>query len=142
MQYSTIELGHVIDESTESFCGERALWRAVIAQAVLDATSASSKSRDQVERGRAKAWLSGTSSDFLVVCALADLNPHYVIQRTERALKDTRSWRKRVSDKTEYRKKSYIGRRRPLTRTTNSQHISNHSPLPSSASRAMSTHIM
>lgn len=74
--------------------GERALWRAVIAQAVLDATSGSNKSADKAEKARAIAWLAGSSPDFQTVCALADQDPHYVISKSVDAIKNTKKWKR------------------------------------------------
>lgn len=56
----------------------RALWRAVIDQAVKDATTRSNAVADQVAKRQARAWLTHRSDDLNEVCALADLEPDAV----------------------------------------------------------------
>jgi hypothetical protein len=67
---------------------EVALWRAVIAQAISDATAPGrrySKTSDErladSERRRARRWLLGGCEDFREVCALALLEPDAVRDR-------------------------------------------------------------
>src|SRR4051812_5608949 len=56
-----------------------ALWRAVIAQAIEDATRerpvGENGRRPELERKRARDWLTLPSADFDNVCALAELHP-------------------------------------------------------------------
>ncbi|AVO43913.1 hypothetical protein [Phreatobacter cathodiphilus] len=56
---------------------DRALWRAVISQAISDATLALATVKP-AERHRAVAWLTSNGPDFRHVCALADLEPDRV----------------------------------------------------------------
>lgn len=66
--------------------GLRGLWRAVIAQALIDALNGSKKVASKIERARSIAWFSLSNKEFLIVCAYADLDPHYVIQKVRQAL--------------------------------------------------------
>lgn len=65
-----------------------ALWRAVIAQTLDDATVFASNSRKRVMISQARSWLLTPNRDFIEVCALADVEPTQV-----RALA-----RKRIAD--------------------------------------------
>ena len=56
---------------------DRALWRAVISQALSDATLRLA-TVSQAERDHAAAWLTSNGRDFRRVCALADLEPERV----------------------------------------------------------------
>ncbi len=56
---------------------DRALWRAVISQAINDATMQLA-TVSQAERDHAAAWLTSNGRDFRRVCALADLEPQRV----------------------------------------------------------------
>lgn len=73
--------------------GMRALWRAVITQALMDASSNSSKVIDKVEGARARAWFSRNNPDFITVCSYADLDPSYVIEKSKEAIKRGCKWR-------------------------------------------------
>jgi len=68
-------------------CELRYLWRAVIAQALIDALNNSKKLSNRIERARAIAWFSPKNKDFLVVCSNADLDPNYVLEKARKALK-------------------------------------------------------
>ena len=74
--------------------GENALWRAVITQALMDAGSHSQKNNMRLERAQAISWISGTSTDFYDVCAMADMNPDYVKRKSKEAIKRECKWRK------------------------------------------------
>lgn len=80
-------------EYSQDILGIQALWRAVITQALMDASSNSSKVIDKVERARARAWFSKSNPDFLTVCAYADLDPSYVLQKAKEAIKRGCKWR-------------------------------------------------
>lgn len=54
---------------------EQPLWRAVITQAIEDATTFSSVARVAIDRDQARKWFTDNGSDFRDVCALADLDP-------------------------------------------------------------------
>lgn len=71
-----------------SSSSDRTLWRAVIAQALFDATRKLSKVRsaaEQRDRDEARRWLTEPSRDFTHVCNLAELEPdairHLAVQR-------------------------------------------------------------
>lgn len=87
--------------------GEQSLWRAVITQALMDASSNSKKVIDKVERARALAWFSMRNKDFLLVCALADLDPRYVLKKVKEAIARGCKWRQKPknTEKTAVRKK-------------------------------------
>lgn len=83
-----------IEDNKEEHCAYRAVWRATITQAVIDATSQSNKTADIVERNVVLSWLSLKSSGFLTVCSLADLNPEFVLERVKLAIKHPEKWKK------------------------------------------------
>lgn len=58
--------------------GSIALWRAVIAQAIQDATQYAASAPSKVYSGQARAWLLSNSLHFNEVCALADVEPSQV----------------------------------------------------------------
>lgn len=62
--------------------GERALWRAVVDRAFLDAALVPAEGRrgneDRRHRDTARQWLSGNSQDFRIICDAADIDPDYV----------------------------------------------------------------
>lgn len=58
---------------------EIAFWRAVIARAWADAVSP----QDSRERAEARRWLTGFSSDFRIVCHLADIDPEHLCERAK-----------------------------------------------------------
>lgn len=66
--------------------GEKSLWRAVIVQAITDAISTSNKKQARLDRRTAISWLSGISSDFKTVCALADLDAKLVQKKIRELL--------------------------------------------------------
>ena len=66
----------------EQVNGRRAMWRAVVLQAVLDAGTASMQKRKRRNRRLARKWLT-RSPAFLMVCDFADLEPGYVIERAQ-----------------------------------------------------------
>lgn len=57
---------------------EQALWRAVIDQAIADASGKGALKVTPLERDRALNWLFKPNRDFARVCALADLEPDCV----------------------------------------------------------------
>lgn len=73
--------------------GERALWRAVITQALMDAASNSRKAEARYHKHEALHWLSGRSEDFATVCQNAGLEPDYVRRMARRALASGCKWR-------------------------------------------------
>jgi hypothetical protein len=77
---------------------EAALWRAVVTQAVLDASWEQGNSKgDQTgdgftaaRRDEARAWLLGDSRDFRQVCFMAGFDPDAVRESAQR--KDQTGW--------------------------------------------------
>lgn len=78
---------------------ERALWSAVITQALMDAGSASKKPEAQHEKAKAIRWLLGNSEDFITVCQNADLDPHYVREKAKAAIDRGCIWRRGMTEK-------------------------------------------
>lgn len=78
---------------SSSIRGEQALWRAVITQALMDASSQSKKMELQYEKSQAHCWLTGFSEDFRTVCDYADYDPHYVRENAVVALERNCQWR-------------------------------------------------
>ncbi len=73
--------------------GEKALWTAVITQALMDAGSNSSKRDMRLIKAQAISWLTGMSEDFIEVCMMAQLHPAYVRDRALKAIKNGCQWR-------------------------------------------------
>lgn len=73
---------------------ERALWCAVIQQAIDDAagnslTGIARKSPNAtLTKERARKWLLGNSGDFLAVCELAGIEPRHVREHARKAIVD------------------------------------------------------
>lgn len=105
--------------TTHSFCddpynpvrGEKALWVAVIMQAMTDALSRSLNKEVQYHKHEAIRWLTENSKDFIEVCLSADMNPDEVRRKAKRALLNPSSWRaapgegKRYVERKIYRQK-------------------------------------
>jgi hypothetical protein len=72
---------------------EPGLWRAVITQALMDASSESRKSESKQARDVALKWLLGDSLDFEIVCDNAGFDPDYVRSRAREALHRGCEWR-------------------------------------------------
>jgi hypothetical protein len=73
--------------------GDRALWRAVILQALEDAASQSKKVSEQYYKTEAIHWLEGRSEDFVTVCDLAGFAYKDVRAAAKRALLNGCKWR-------------------------------------------------
>ncbi len=73
--------------------GERALWRAVILQALEDAASNTQKPAGKYHKIEALNWLEGRGEDFAMVCDLAGLLPKDVRCAAKRALLNGCKWR-------------------------------------------------
>lgn len=69
---------------------ETCLWRAVITQACVDATTRSQKDENIKIKKDALAWLSKQGEDFDLVCELANLDPDYVYERLTLSLQKIR----------------------------------------------------
>lgn len=72
---------------------ERALWRAVIVQALMDAACGSKKYEAEQARNEAINWLRGGSQDFATVCYYAGFEPDCVRRMAERSLEGGCHWR-------------------------------------------------
>lgn len=84
----------IIEDQSEKHCPFRAVWRAVITQAIIDITSGSRKTADIVERNLTESWFSKQCPDFMTVCTLADLDPSYVLERVKIARQYPKKWKK------------------------------------------------
>lgn len=91
---------------------EISLWRAVIAQALLDAASDSSTPENLHAREEALRWLNGNDADFRRVCDCAGLDPDYVRRMTKRALFKRKEWRKRIGKTSRKRQSGKQGRKK------------------------------
>lgn len=74
---------------------EAALWRAVVTQAVMDASWKQTGKHETVgdsvlNRDKARAWLLGNSKDFREVCFMAGFDPDAVRESAQR--KDAEDW--------------------------------------------------
>ena len=78
--------------------GEKAMWRGVITQALMDAGSNSKKPQMKYNRAQAIAWLSSMGEDFITVCSLADMDPIYVRRKAKEAIARGCIW-KNVTEK-------------------------------------------
>ena len=83
------------DNAENHVRGERAIWRAVILQALEDAASRSKKVKDKFNKDQAIHWLTHKNADFDHVCDLAGFEPSYVRRKVKRALQNGCQWRKR-----------------------------------------------
>ncbi len=72
---------------------EQALWRAVIVQALMDASCGSQKYEAIQARNEALIWLRGTSQDFSTVCYYAGFEPEFVRKMIKRSLENGCQWR-------------------------------------------------
>ena len=67
-----LQLGRAVEPETH-------LWRAVVAQAFLDARAVGLTKEQMVHVPRARAWLLSAGRDLVDVCLLADLVPEQVV---------------------------------------------------------------
>lgn len=98
ISYKELQESFPVSLDGEPFCGHRALWRAVITQALMDAGSNSNKVEYRKEKARAIAWLNGDTEDFLEVCSMAGLDPDYVKRKAYEAIKNGCKWRVEYSE--------------------------------------------
>lgn len=78
---------------------EKALWAAVITQALMDAGSESRKPEARHEKAKAIRWLLGNSEDFITVCQNAELDPQYVRSKAKAAIERGCVWRRGMAEK-------------------------------------------
>jgi hypothetical protein len=86
---------------------EQALWRAVITQAMVDATSQNSRRETLFQKMEAIQWLVGGCDDFLEVCQRAELHPDYVRIRAKKALANPGFWRTEAGMSERYEERKY-----------------------------------
>lgn len=72
---------------------ERALWVAVITQAMMDALSRSNNAEARYQREESIRWLTSNSKDFVTVCLYAGFDPDYIRKRVKQTLASPRLWR-------------------------------------------------
>jgi hypothetical protein len=72
---------------------EQSIWRAVLVQALMDASSNSKKKENMQWKEEALIWLRGKSQDFLTVCHYAGFEPDFVRLMVQRALSRDCVWR-------------------------------------------------
>jgi hypothetical protein len=66
----------------------RSLWRAVIMQACIDATSQSRKKRAISHKKKAREWLDKAEAEhFIDTCGLAEMEPKYVQMKVKNFFK-------------------------------------------------------
>lgn len=82
------------EQEAEHACELRALWKAVITQALMDAGSNSKKLEFKKAKAHAISWLNGDSDDFYQVCIMADMDPDYVKKQAAEAIKRGCKWKK------------------------------------------------
>ena len=76
----------------------QAIWKAVIMQAIIDATNNSKKPEFKTMKRQALQWLEGKSQDFKRVCRLAGLDEKYVINKAKYAIYNTHKWKKKPTN--------------------------------------------
>ena len=67
---------------------EKALWKAVVMQALVDMASQSSKKMAKINRVKSILWANLANKDFLTVCSFAGLDAFYAYQKVLRIKKD------------------------------------------------------
>jgi hypothetical protein len=82
-----------LGEPYNSVACEQAAWRAVIVQALMDASSNSRKKENIQWKEEALVWLRGNTRDFLTVCHYAGFEPEFVRDMAKRALERECIWR-------------------------------------------------
>jgi len=80
----------------ENDAPEIGVWKSVILQAVIDATSRSAKRENIIAKKLALKWLNSKSQDFYDVCMLANLNPYITKIKIKRALENVNQWKRKA----------------------------------------------
>jgi len=89
--------------------GERAMWIAVITQALMDALGKSKTPESLYFKEEARHWLTGNSANFIMVCEMAGMHPDDIRRRAKKALASPKLWRalpgkgKRYTERKNYR---------------------------------------
>ena len=73
--------------------GEKALWMAVITQAMQDALSNVKNAEAVYHKHEAIRWLTGSSKGFGEVCLMAGVEPSYIRHKAKRTLANPIPWR-------------------------------------------------
>lgn len=73
---------------------EIALWRAVILQAVLDASTRSKKPEMKRIKAKAIEWIDSSNPDFLQVCEFANYSHEYVLKKAKHAILNDQEWKR------------------------------------------------
>lgn len=94
---------HLFEEPANFAASEEELWRAVIVQAIQDATCNSRKPECEIHRMEAIRWLTRSFEDFEDVCIRAGLDPNYVRVRAKKAFANPKSWRTAFGKSEKYR---------------------------------------
>ena len=81
------------NDSLHPHSGEQSLWRAVITQALMDASSKSKKMEMKYEKSQALCWITGYGEDFKTVCDFAGYAPDYIRENSIEAIKRDCKWR-------------------------------------------------
>ena len=68
--------------------GCRALWRAVIMQAITDIINNYSRTEDKIEKEFARQWILDGREDFLTVCSMAEYNSYYIQRKVKSIIKN------------------------------------------------------
>lgn len=84
----------ILNNNDDKFCVYRALWRAVITQALQDAGNNFKNPEFKSIKAKAIAWLHSDSDDFMEVCLMAGYDPKYVKKRAKEAIKRNCKWRR------------------------------------------------
>lgn len=108
--------GALVDDGgqvSDGLKGVKALWTAVIVQAVMDAKSRSSKQEMAYHRTMARHWLADDSEDFPTVCELAGMEPQAIRHKFHAAEARGFHWRNAALQPTRARPKRVPFRRRP-----------------------------
>ena len=79
---------------------EKALWKAVIMQAILDSTSnpeLRNRMRSDLIKAKndAEAWINPSKKDFIKVCGFASLEPDWVTKKVDLAKNNPKQWRRK-----------------------------------------------
>lgn len=82
-----------LGEPYNMVASEQAIWRAVIVQTLMDASSNSKKKENLQWKEEALIWLRGNSRDFMEVCHYAGFEPEFVRDTAKRALQRDCLWR-------------------------------------------------
>lgn len=68
-------------ENENSF---RALWSAVLLQALIDLQSSGKKDETQRAKSEALCWIDEENEDFIEVCGMANIMPEHFIKKAKR----------------------------------------------------------